>query len=174
MNAPGMEALLDRLEKIISDAPRVPFGKRVLVDQDQVFALLDELRATLPREVGEARSLMRQRDQVLDHARLEAEQILDAAREKARLQVGEHEIVRLAEAKGREVIAEAERAARDIRDEAHRYAATVLERLEGHLARAVETVRRGRQELATEVEGAPLEGAEPGGAVTGGPRRTPD
>ncbi|MEW5934844.1 MAG: ATPase [Bacillota bacterium] len=174
MHAPGTEALLDRLERIISDAPRVPFGKRVLVDQEQVFALLDELRATLPREVAEARALLRQRDQVLDHARLEAEQILEAAREKARLQVGEHEIVRLAEVKGREVIAEAERAARDIRDEAHRYAAAVLERLENHLMRAVETVRRGRQELEAEAGAGAPQGADSGEPATGSPRRTPD
>lgn len=172
MRAPGPEALVDRLEKIISDAPRVPFGKRVLVDQEQVFALLDELRAALPREVAEARALLRQRDQVLDEARLEAEQILEAAREKARAQAEEHEIVRMAQARGREVLAEAEKQARDIREEAHRYAAAVLERLEGHLMRAVETVRRGRQELegGTEAAGG---GPEAGEAQPPGPRGAP-
>ncbi|MDI6895135.1 MAG: ATPase [Bacillota bacterium] len=147
MYAPGPEALLDRLEKIVADAPRVPLGKRALVDQEQVFALLDELRASLPREISEARALLRQRDQILDQARLEAEQLLEAAREEARAQAREHEIVKLASEKGKQVIAEAERAAREIMDESHRYAGEVLGQLENWLTRALETVRRGRQEV---------------------------
>lgn len=158
MRSPGPESLLDRLEKIMSDAPRLPLGRRVLVDQEQVFALLDELRSSLPRELAEASALLRQRDQILDHARLEAEQILEAARERARLQAQEHEVVRLAEEKGRQLIAEAERAAADIKEEAYRYAAGLLEQLEGHLTRVLETVRRGRQELQ-----APPAGQEPPG-----------
>ena len=147
MYAAGPEALLDRLEKIVSDAPRIPLGRRALIDQEQVFALLDELRSNLPREIAEARALLRQRDQILDQARLEAEQILETAREQARAKAQEHEIVRLATEQGKELIREAERAAREIREESHRYAGEVLAQLENWLTRALETVRRGRQEL---------------------------
>ncbi|MEW6546340.1 MAG: ATPase [Bacillota bacterium] len=168
MYAPGPEALLDRLERIVSDAPRVPFGKRVLVDQEQVFALLDELRSSLPREVAEARSLLRQRDQILHQARFEAEQILEAAREKARAQAEEHEIVRLAGEKGKQVIMEAERAAQEIKEESYRYAGGVLEQLENWLTRALETVRRGRQELEAQAGGQEMQpAAERGGKPPG-------
>jgi len=36
--------LVDVIEGLVSDAPRVPFSKKVMVDQQELFALIDKLR----------------------------------------------------------------------------------------------------------------------------------
>lgn len=143
----GPEALLDRLERVVGDAMRLPLSRRALVDQEQLFALLDELRAHLPREVAEARALLRQKEEILQQARWEAEQILAQARENAWRQAEDHQVAQLAEEKGRQILEEAGKAAAEIKEGAYAYAGNVLEQLEQWLLKALEVVRRGKAEL---------------------------
>ncbi len=155
---PGPEALMDRMERVLSDAAHLPLSNKVLVDQGQLFALLDELRANLPRQVEEARLLLRQREEILQQARLEAEQLLAEARERATGLAQEHELVQLAQQKSQEVLEQARRAAAEIKEGAYVYAADLLARLERYLVQALQAVRDGQKELGM---GAGTQGQQP-------------
>ncbi|MDH7479789.1 MAG: hypothetical protein QHH02_07255 [Syntrophomonadaceae bacterium] len=162
---PGPEALLDRMERVVADAARVPFSHKVLVDQEQLFALLDELRAHLPQEITQARTIIQQKEDILQQARWEAEQIVSAAREAATRQAGDHELVKLARDKADKVVQEARQVAGQIRGGAYDYALDVLGQLERSLTQALDTVRRGKAELKGPYPGQPQAGEGAGEAA---------
>ncbi|MCG9886268.1 MAG: DivIVA domain-containing protein [Cyanobacteria bacterium] len=88
---------LDRLEEMVLDSPRVPFGKRTLVDEEQLLDQLDTIRLSLPAAFREAEAIVRQREQVLYQADRRAQDILDAARQEAARTVHETAIVQQAQ-----------------------------------------------------------------------------
>ena len=49
-----IQHLVDRLEQILSESRRVPMTTTLLVDEDQVFNIIDQLRVTIPDEVKPA------------------------------------------------------------------------------------------------------------------------
>ncbi|HHY94274.1 MAG TPA: ATPase [Firmicutes bacterium] len=163
--APGPEALLDRMERVVADAARVPFSHKVLVDQEQLFALLDELRAHLPQEITQARTIIHQKEEILQQARWEAEQIVSAAREAATRQAADHELVKLARDKADKVVQEARQVAGQIKEGAYDYALDILGQLERSLTQALDTIRRGKAELKGPSPGRPQAGEGAGEAA---------
>ena len=88
---------LDRLEEMVLDSPRVPFGKRTLVDEEQLLDQLDTIRLSLPAAFREAEAIVRQREQVLYQADRQAQDIVEAARQEAVRTVNETAIVQQAQ-----------------------------------------------------------------------------
>lgn len=50
--------LLDRLDEIVSKARRVPLTTHIRVDRDELIDIIDQMRATLPEEIAEARRIV--------------------------------------------------------------------------------------------------------------------
>jgi hypothetical protein len=55
-----MDALriIDQLDELLHNAKSVPLTNQVRVDRDEVYDLLDQLRATLPEEIAAARAIV--------------------------------------------------------------------------------------------------------------------
>ncbi|NPV71696.1 MAG: ATPase [Firmicutes bacterium] len=143
-------ALLDRLEALISESARVPLTNKVIINEDDVYALIDDLRATIPEEVKQAKWVVKERDRLLEEARKDAEGIVRDAQSQVAQMIDESSITAQAKTQADEVVAHARRLAQEIRQGANEYAATVLEKLESHLARTVDTVRASRAMLSGE------------------------
>ena len=56
-----VEALLQEVEDMVSNASRVPLTGKVLVDGDVVLQYVDKLHAALPDEVRQAQQIISQR-----------------------------------------------------------------------------------------------------------------
>ncbi len=148
-------ALLDRLETLVSEAARVPLTSKVIVDEESIYALIDDLRATIPEEVKQAKWVAKERERLLEEAKKDAEELVREAEAEAGRKVGESAVAEQAKAQADEIINQARKIAQEIRQGANDYAASVLEKLEGHLARTIEAVRSGVAELR------PAPGVEP-------------
>ena len=46
--------IIDRLEFIVTSANKLPMGRKLLIDPDQLMELVDQLRVTVPKDVAEA------------------------------------------------------------------------------------------------------------------------
>ncbi len=162
-------ALLDRLEALVSESARVPLTSKVIIDEEAVYALIDDLRATLPDEVKQAKWVVKERERLLEEAKRDAEALVKEAEAEAARKAEESSIIQQAKAQADEIISQARKVAQEIRQGANDYAASVLERLEGHLLRTVETIRAGMAELrpAAPAPEEPREGG--GGTPAGGP-----
>ena len=158
--------LLERLEEVLGAGARLPFTSRALVDDEECFEIIDQIRLSLPSEIRQARKVNADRDAVIDQAQAYAEQIIRNAEEEARERVREHHIARQAEAERQEIIAQAERRASQIRREVDEYAYKVLLDLDTRLEGLVGTVRNGLRSLEpTDGEATQGSYAEPGGTA---------
>jgi hypothetical protein len=139
--------LLDQLEEVLGAGSRLPLTSRTLVDEQEIFDILDQIRVSIPDELKAARRLTQERDQVIADARAEADRILRDADASAAERVAEHTLVRSAELRAADIEDRALRQATDIRREADAYAYRVLQKLRDQIAQVTQTVDRGIVEL---------------------------
>jgi cell division septum initiation protein DivIVA len=139
--------LIDKLEELITEAKKVPFSSLVMVDEEKVFEIIDEMRATLPEELKQARWIVKERQEMLDEAEKEAQRVINEAREKAKQLASETEVVKLAESQAQEIIEAAKQKEREIRLSAEDYADEIMANLEVNLGKLLAAVQRGRDRL---------------------------
>lgn len=144
----GIDAVLAELVDVLSAARPVPLSSSVMVNRDELLALVDEIGARLPEEVRAARRLLREREEHLAAVQREADDILDAARERAERMVSRTEVVRMAQATARRAVDTAEAEARRLRHEAEDWCDAQLASLESALDGAMRSVRAGRSRLS--------------------------
>lgn len=147
-----LEAQINELEEMVSKSRRVPLSSSIMVSEKGIFDLIDQLRANLPEELKQARWIIKERSEMLDEARREADKIIAESRIKADEMITETEIVRAAKKEAAENLEEARSNARKIRLEAEDYADEKLANMEATLHRMVSTIRKGREKLQGKVE----------------------
>ena len=74
--------LIDKLDDTIHNAKPVPLTDQVRVDKEEVYDILDQMRATIPEEIKQARWIVKERQEMLAEAKREAERIVKEAREE--------------------------------------------------------------------------------------------
>lgn len=147
---PGLgriEILLGRVEVMAAEGVRIPLTGRVVVDPNELLEIAAQIREALPEEVREARALLEERDEILRRAHEEGAAIVARARETVSRLTDETAIALEAQEKADQIVEKSREVAKEIRLRAVEYADEVLERLEGQLQRACETLRRHREEL---------------------------
>lgn len=166
--------ILRQLEELKSmiDEPKEFMGIVFGLNRDEIGMQISKIRASLPQELKNAASTMRESDRILDEARADATGILENARkeseriqaearteaermlDQARIQqerlVSESEILKLSKAQSEEIRASADRDATSMRRGAEKYAYDVLTQLEGVVGKAMTTIERGKSEMAPE------------------------
>lgn len=139
--------LIDKLDDLIHNARTVPLTDSVMIDREEIYDILDQMRSTIPEEIKQARWIVKERQEMLAEAKTEAERLLAEAQEKANRLASEEEIVRLAEKQAKEILEESREREREIRLGAEDYADEVLGNLEVNLEKFLAAVRRGRERL---------------------------
>jgi glutamyl-tRNA reductase len=144
-----IEALVDELEQIVAEA-KSPFGgggQRKIVNADDIFDILEEMRNVFTQEFMDARRILREEGEMLDRAQKQADAIIADAQQQAMVIAGDQEIVRLAQQQAESIRDAAQQYERDTRYNAEEYADTVLAHLEDNLRSITNTVTRVRQTL---------------------------
>jgi F0F1-type ATP synthase membrane subunit b/b' len=119
----------------------------VRIDRDEIYEILDQMRATIPDEIKQARWIVKERQEMLAEAKRECDRMLGEAREQAIREASQTEIVKLAERQAQEVIDDARRQARETKLEMEDWADSILSTLEVNLEKFLTAVRRGRERL---------------------------
>ena len=75
-----IESLVDELEQIVSEAksPLTGGGQKKIVDAQDVYEILDEIRRVFPQEFTDARRIVKEEQETLDRAQQQASAIIDA------------------------------------------------------------------------------------------------
>jgi len=136
--------LLDALESVILDGTKLPFTKRIVIDEEKVLGIVDKVRLVVQTGGELARSAVdveRREPIVLEHPRemeISHEDVVKDSRARAvtdpALQVSE-------------ILEQAYELSREIRAGADRYADEVLANLEATSARILRSIRAGRDRL---------------------------
>ena len=150
----NIEEILEQLDDMLDTAWAMPLsGGKVVVDGDRVRDLLDAIRANLPSEIRQARAIVKDRAEIVDTAKREAEGIIRAAEERRNQILSHEEIVVQAQEKANEIHAQTQKRAREMRRSAQEYTEDILRRTEEILTQQVGQVRQARTSLRSNKQG---------------------
>jgi len=139
--------LIDKLDDLVHTAKAVPMTDQVRINREEIYDILDQMRATIPEEIKQARWIVKERQEMLAEAKKEAERIIKDARERQERLVGEQEITKQAERAAEDIVEDARAREREIRLGAEDYADEILNTLEVNLSKFIAAVQRGRERL---------------------------
>lgn len=139
--------LLDLLEQLVNRSKKVAFSSKVMVDEEDLLEIVDQLRATIPDEILQAKRMLAERERVLEDAQKDAERVLEQSREEALRLVDEQKLLVEARKRADRLLMEAEQHAEGMRLGADEYAADVLGNLEQMLSKLLTRVQNGLSQL---------------------------
>src|SRR3954467_13758877 len=139
--------LIDKLDDTVHNAKPVPLTDQVRVDKEEIYDILDQMRATIPEEIKQARWIVKERQEMLAEAKRGAGRIIKEARDEQARLINEEEVVRQAEREAEQIVEEARTREREIRLGAEDYADDILNTLEVNLQKFTAAVQRGRDRL---------------------------
>jgi cell division septum initiation protein DivIVA len=139
--------MIDHLEELLNESRPLPFTHNVIVDEDRMLDLIDQMRVSIPEEVKKAQQLLAQRDRLLAQAQEEANRTIAIAREKSDQLIERDQVVQTAYTQAEQIKVKAENEALIIRQEADNYVMETLRNLEMEMERSLNQVRNGIRAL---------------------------
>ena len=139
--------LIDKLDDLVHNAKAVPITDQVRINREEIYDILDQMRATIPEEIKQARWIVKERQEMLAEAKREQDRLLQEAREQAVREASQTEIVKIAERQADDIVDDARRSAREMKLEMEDWADGILATLESNLDKVLTAVRRGRERL---------------------------
>lgn len=139
--------LIEKLEEVIGKSKKIPFSSSFIINENEIYEILDELKNIMPEEFKQARWIVKERENMLEEAKRQSMRILHDAEEKAESMISESEIMKIAVKKADEIVSIAEAKARTVRLEAEDYADEKLAGLEAVLYKILSAVEKGREQF---------------------------
>ncbi|HHV46201.1 MAG TPA: ATPase [Tissierellia bacterium] len=139
--------LIDEIEDILENASSLPFSNKVMVDADELFEILREIRIKLPDEIKQASWIKEERQRILAEAQKDADTLLNEAELRLKELIDENEITKKAKEMAEEIIKKAQTNAKEIRLGALEYADSILQETQQNLKNLIDLLNQNRQEL---------------------------
>ena len=128
-----LDQIFDDLYNLISEANRIPLTDKIIVEESDLSAILDDLKEAIPKEVKRASEVLTESQKIMSSAKeeaaatgekanLEAEHIITAVKEEADRLVRQEEIVRQAEMLSKDIKTSAQRYEDEVKQGADQYA----------------------------------------------------
>lgn len=147
-----IEELIDEMEEYIDSCKfqALSGGSKIIVDKETIDELLSELRKKTPEEIKVYQKVIKNREQILNDARNQADALIKEATIQTNELINEHEIMQQAHAHAYEVVTMATAQAQNIldtavveannmRDAARQYTDQLLEAVENIVSSAMES-----------------------------------
>ena len=150
--------LVDELEDLMEDASGVPLSRKVMVDPDEVFEILKEIREGLPQEIRDAMRITedeqrivgdanRQAEEIRANANRDAERIRTEAQNRLQEMINDHDITKSAQNLAHEIESKAEQNARSLSMQATQYIDSMFVNAQNKLQELNSIIDESRQEL---------------------------
>ncbi len=122
--------LINELEDIIDKGVSVPFTGRCLLDKEELLELIQEIKLRLPKDLEQAKWIKAERQNIINDASKEADEIIKNANDKLIAMVDENEITKRASMHAAEIMDQAAAEAKATKDASYQYADYLLENVE--------------------------------------------
>jgi len=126
----GALDLLSELEDIIDKGVAVPFTGRCMLDKEELLEIIQEIRLKLPTDLEQAKWIKAERQNIINDANKEAEEIIKVANDKLIAMIDENEITKKAMAAAAEITGTANAEAQAAKNSSYQYADYLLENVE--------------------------------------------
>jgi vacuolar-type H+-ATPase subunit H len=137
--------LIDRLEEIVAHGSRVPWGGKILVDEEELLTVVDQLRMSMPQEIKQARRIVQDRQKIITDAQAEADKILSVAKERAEYLMNEQGLVNESKARSEQILRQAKEQSRQSMSEVDNYAVQMLTQLERILEENLSQIQQAKE-----------------------------
>jgi len=137
--------LVDRLEELVGVGKRVPFSTRIMVEEEEFLALVDQLREAVPNEIKQAQRVIKERERIIGEAQDEAGRIIKSAQSQSERLISQNGILLEARQRSEDLLRQAEEEHQRARSEIDVFIMEQIELVEG-------AVRRGMAVMEDAVE----------------------
>ncbi len=142
-----VEQLIHQAIRILERSRPMPFSTSVMINGDELRAILQRVLSALPEEMRAARWMLKERDEIRQRAQREGDDIIAAARARVEQMVQRSEVVKTAELRARRTVDEAEARATRMKLETEDWCDQRLAAFEALLHKTSTAVTAGRQRL---------------------------
>lgn len=139
--------LIEEIEDILENSSTMPFSSKVVVDADEIYSIISEIRLRLPDEIKQANWIKEERQRILAEAQKEADTLLDEVELRIEELIEQDEITKEATRRAEEITTKAQNNAKEIRLGALEYADNILKETQEDLKNLVDILNENRQEL---------------------------
>ena len=122
-------------EEILSNASKVPFSEKAIVDSDEIRSIVDDIRLSMPKDIQQAKWVKDEQDRILNEARSEYDKVIVAAKKQAEYLVENDIIKKEAEKRADALISEAENHSRYIKLRSYEYVDKLLYDMQNDIAK---------------------------------------
>ena len=143
----AVEQMLAHAVRSVERSRPMPFSTSVMINGEEVLALLRQALAALPEELRAARWILKEREDMRVRAQREGEEIVTAARARAEQMVQRSEVVKAAELQARRTVSMAEERSLRMKLETEDWCDQRLAAFEATLHKTMNAVSTGRQKL---------------------------
>ena len=153
MNERHIEEMINTLYDYIQDAKGLPLGAdRCILEREKALDMLDEIIASMPADLKQARTIVESRNELITQARREAEGIIRQAQEEAKQLVSKEAIYQEAQRQCQEMIIQTQVRMAELRKVSNDYMDDALRRTEEAIALSLEDVRDTRAKFMALVD----------------------
>lgn len=160
-----IEQLIDEIEEYVEGCKPAPFSQsKIIVQKEQLYELLTELRLKTPDEIKRYQKIISNKEAILADAQAKADAIIAQAQVKTDELVSEHEIMQQAYAQANEVVMIATKQAQEILDNATndannirmgamQYTDDILKNLESTISHAMDSSKARSEAYMSALQG---------------------
>jgi hypothetical protein len=134
--------LLDTLESMILDGSRIPFTKKIYVNEEKILGVVDKIRLVVQGGGSFAKDAISSKNDLSEKGQPQTSAVEQSEKETS------IPVVTGQSGEAVEVLQQAYQMAKEIRDGADKYADEVLANLEATSMRIMRTLKAGRERLA--------------------------
>lgn len=144
----SVETMINDLYEMMEASAKLPLSKdKAVVSVTGVKEILDEIKANLPQEIRQARSIVADRNRIISQANQEAESIIHAAEERAKKMVAKSELVRQAQRRSNEILSDAKTKSTEMRKAAGDYIDEIMKQADDEMSRTLAELKKARQNI---------------------------
>ncbi|ATD54930.1 V-type ATP synthase subunit E [Clostridium chauvoei] len=148
--------LLEYLQEIIENAPKVPITGKTMVDKKEIDEVIDQIIHELPDQLKKAKWVITEKDRILNDAQKEYENLKKDTLEIMKKNIENHDIVKEAKIRANEIIALAQRDAKAIRLGSREYSNEILTQLDREIENKkialIKTMQTSFEQVAKEID----------------------
>jgi hypothetical protein len=113
--------LFEELEDIIDTAATVPLSGKKILDKEEIFEIIKDMKLALPDEIQEAKLIVEERDKMLAEAEKEFERRMNDAHEEHERLIDENLITQKATDKANKLLDDTEAKTRELKVNTYSY-----------------------------------------------------
>lgn len=139
--------LIDSLEEMLESSSKVPLTGSVMIKLDESLDLINEIRDSFQEEVKKARQIVREREQMIESAKREADMIIKGVEANIENMISDTAVKKKADQRAQELEDEALKKANQLIGQSENYSEEMLNTLDNYINKCLVNIKEAKRQL---------------------------